>query len=218
MAAERLFPWTALVEALGEQRFEELQRALGEVKIEPLERDAFLLNGAVGRLLRDLMPEEAPAEAVTAYGALVHALYLLWERHWPLARVTEPKLRAALESITPYPLTASPLVSYIQLPERLVWAEPEAGAPHEPIDGFFIVARAERLRALAVLGLHAHREGFTTVESETTLPAPVPGPRPDGSPPFASVLSGGDRAKLFSVTDAHELAALALLALAAAEG
>lgn len=218
MSDQRLLPWTALIEALGENRFEEIRGALADAKVDAQERDAFLLNGAVGRLLRDLVPEDAPAEAVNAYGALLHMLYLAWTYHWPALRADRGRLDAALRSPTPDTGHQTPFFSYVQLPERLVWAEPEPGAPHEPVDGIFVVAAEGRLRALAVLGFRAGREGFTTIECESRLPAPPPGSRPDGSPPFASVLSGGDRAKLFSVTDAPELAALALLALAAAEG
>lgn len=217
MGAERPLPWTALVQALGEKRFEEIREALAGAKIDALERDAFLLNGTVGQLLRDLVPEDAPAESVNGYGALLHMLYILWERDWPVTRVSAEKLRAALDSPTPLTLHPTPFLSYIQLPERLVWAEPERGAPHEPVDGFFVVAASTSVRVLAVLGFRAEREGFTTIEGGLELPAPAPGLRPDGTPAFTSLIPGGLRAKLFSVADPHESAALALLALAAAE-
>ena len=106
--------------------------------------------------------------------------------------------------------------SYAQA-ERLVWAEPERGAPHEPVDGLFAVAASTSVRVLAVLGFRAEREGFTTIECGLDIPALAPGLRPDGTPAFTSLIPGGLRAKLFSVADPHESAALALLALAAAE-
>lgn len=218
MTPERPLPWTALVAAIGENRLEEIARALAEAKTDPLERDAFLLNGEAGRLHRELVPEDAPAEAVTGYGALLHMLFVHWQRGWPVTRVDEPALRSALEGPTPHAPPSTPsFVCYLQLPPRLVWAEPAPGAPHEPLDGAFVIAEPGRLRALAVLGFRPEREGFTTIESELALPAPPPAARPGGGAPFASLLPAGDRARLFSVADAHELAVLALLALGAAQ-
>jgi hypothetical protein len=216
MDAERALPWTALVEALGVARFEAIRAALGEAGIDALQRDAFLLNGAVGQLLRDLVPEDAPAEAVNAYGALLHMLYLGWDRSWPVLRPDRAALESALRTPTPHTLHPTPFFSYVQLPERLVWSSPEPGAAHEPVDGLFVLV-AERARALAVLGFRPGREGLTTIDCDVALPASFPGPRPDGAPAFTSVIPGGDRARLFSVTDLREMAALALLAVAAAE-
>ena len=218
MSTERALPWTPLVEALGVGRFEEIRAALGDARIDPLQRDAFLLNGTVGQLLRDLVPEDAPAKAVNAYGALLHLLYLGWDRGWPVLRPDRAALESALRSPTPdapYPTPA--FFSYVQLPERLIWAEPEPGVAHEPVDGLFVHA-GEPARVLALLGVRPGREGFTTIEADLALAAEVPGPRPDGSPAFSSVIPGGDRARIFSVTDGREMAALALLAVAAVQG
>ncbi len=218
VGAERALPWTALVEALGVERFDEIRAALGEAQTDPLKRDAFLLNGAVGRLLRDLVPEDAPTEAVNSYGALLHMLYLGWDRGWPVQRPDRSALESALRGPTPDTLHPAPgYLSYLQLPERLIWAEPEPGAAHEPVDGLFVHA-GEPARALALLGVRPGREGFTTIEADLALAAELPGPRPDGSPAFACVIPGGDRAGIFSVVDGRELAALALLAAAAAAG
>jgi hypothetical protein len=203
--------------AFGEERFAAVRDALAARGADALDRDAFLLDGTVGTLLRDLVPPDAPAETVTAYGALLHALYCCWERDWPVARPDAATLRAALASRSPLPAPRSPLSCYIQLPEHLVWAQTAAGEPHEPLDGVLLVVKPPRAEAVAVLGLREGRDGFTTMESRLDLPAEPPGERADGSAPYASVLPGGDRAHLLSVVDHHELAALGLLALAAAE-
>lgn len=212
-------PWTALVETLGASRFEEIRRVLGDAKTEALDRDAFLLNGTVGQLFRDLMPKDAPTESVNAYGALLHMLYLHWERDWPVARIEAQALDRALQSPAALPARTPPVsVCYLQLPERVVWAASQPGGPHEPLDGQFVVAAPARVRVLAVLGFRPERVGFTTMESDLALPAAAPGPRADGSAPFASVIPGGERAELRSVADAHELAALAVLALGTTAG
>ena len=215
MSAPRPLPWTALIEALGEGNFEAMRAARAKAGSDPLDRDAFLLEGAVGRVLRDLVPPDAPAEAVTQYGALLHALYIHWSHGSPV-HVLERGVATALLSAPPesVPAVAGPAVAYIQLPERLVWAAPAPGAPHEPMDGIFVVQSARAGRALAVLGFRPDRQGFTTIEADMP-PPPRLDPRPDGSPPFATVLPAGERMGFFSVTTAPELALLALLALPA---
>ena len=209
--------WTALVEALGERRFEEIRESLERNRTTATDRDAFVLDGTVGNLLRDVMPEDAPAETVNAYAALLHMVYLLWSHGWPTRSVAAADLKAVLAAPSAAPGPRSPLPApqspvYIQLPERLVWAEPVRGAAHEPVDGVFLVATAERASALAVLGLREEREGYTTAEASFALPLPLPAPRPDGGAPFASLLPGGARAGLLSIASELELVALALLA------
>jgi hypothetical protein len=145
-------------------------------------------------------------------------VYACWARDWPIAPTSADALRAALARPSHLAARTPPLACYVQLPERVVWAEAEPGQPHEPLDGIFLTAGPARLRAVAVLGLRSGRDGFTTMESELALPADAPGMREDGSFPFASRLPGGDRARLIEVANAHELGALALLALAAAGG
>lgn len=219
MSGVRPLPWTALVGAFGAKRLEEMRVALAKTGTNPLDRDAFLLDGAVGRALRDLVPEDAPAEAVTSYGVLLHVLYLHWDRGSPV-RVLERDAATALLAAPPDTAAPAPApdVCYVQLPERLVWAAPAEGAAHEPVDGIFVVRGGGRLRALAVLGFRPARQGFTTIEADAPLPPPRPGPRPDGAPLFATVLPAGERMGFFSVASAPELAFLALLALAAAPG
>ena len=216
MSTPRPLPWTALIEALSEASFEAMRAALAKAGTDPFDRDAFLLEGAVGRVLRDLVPADAPADAVTEYGALLHALYLHWSQGSPV-RVLERGVATALLSAPPdgVPLPTEPPVVYVQLPERLVWAASAPSAPHEPMDGVFVLQSSGRCRALAVLGFRLDRQGFTTIESDAPIP-PRLERRSDGSPPFATVLPAGDRLGLFSVTSPSELALLALLALSAA--
>ena len=212
----RPLPWASLIEALGESRFAAVRAALAKAGTDPLDRDAFLFDGAVGRLLRDLVPADAPADAVSEYGALLHVLYLHWDAGSPV-RSLERAAATALLSAPPEQIAAAPAPSavYVQLPERLVWAAAAPGAPHEPLDGAFVLQSLGRCRVLAVLGFRPDRQGFTTIEAESPLP-PRLEKRPDGSPPFATVLPAGERMGLFSVTTAPELSALALLALSAA--
>jgi hypothetical protein len=213
---KRPVPWTDLFEAIGEERFVQIRDALAAAKLDAFDKDAFTLNGAVGQLLRELMPDEAPAVAVSAYASLLHMVYLAWSAGWPVAQITESALRTSLATAPALPAPALLRVSYVQLPPNLVWAEPAAGEAHEPMDGVFVLVSPDRVHVLGVLGFRAGRPGFTTMEGAIRLPAPAPEARPDGSPAFASTLPAGDRAGLISVVDEHELCSLALLALAAA--
>ncbi len=213
MAAEssvnRPLPWTDIVAAIGEEHFQQIRQSLDASKADVLDRDAFLLDGSAAAMLRDLMPEDAPTDMVHAYGALLHMLYVMWSRGWPIRTIDEAALRSALSkprALSPEPGIVEPF--YLQLPPNLVWAEPAAREPHEPLDGVFVIARPDRVHALAVLGFRSEREGFTTMEGAITLPAPAPLPRPDGKAAFAGTMPGGE--KLLSVIDEHELVALAL--------
>ncbi len=217
MSSPRPYPWTALVEALGDARFEEIRGELATARIDPFERDAFVLAGAVGRVLRDLVPGDAPADAVTLYSALLHVLYLHWAGGRPVRAVSRERLSAQLAAALAPPVPA-PGTCYLQLPERLVWAAPSAGAAHEPLDGLFVATTPARVQLLAVLGFRPEREGFTTIAATAPLPVPQTPARADGSPPFSTVLPAGERMGFFSITSEAELARLALLALAGAEG
>ena len=213
----RSLPWTDLVAAIGEERFTAVREALDQQKTDALSRDAFLLNATVGQLLRDLMPEDAPSDAVNAYGALIHMLYAAWSRDWPVVSLTAERLRQSFPRTAPHAPRTPAVVCYLQLPERVVWAEPVAGEAHEPLDGVFLIVTDRAAHALAILGFRAARDGFTTMEGAIELPAPPAGPREDGSAAFTSTLPAGDRASLLSVRDAHELVSLALCGLDAVE-
>ena len=212
--AERTLPWSDLLPALGEEHFAQIRESLATK--DDLDRDVFLLDGSVAALLRDLVPEDAPADAINAYGALLHMLYVNWVRDWPVVSASADQVRG-VASARPPVRPSSRLVCYVQFPERLVWAA-SADEPHEPIDGVFLVAKSHRAHALAILGFRAEREGFTTMEGAIRLPAPAPFDRENGTPPFTPLMPGGKEAGLLSVVDEHELVALALGAVRAAEG
>jgi hypothetical protein len=210
-------PWLALFDALGEERFAEMRRSLDADNVSPSDRDRFLLNRAVAGVLQDLTPEEGPPDTLVALATLLHCLYQAWRNGWPTVDVDADRLRRAL--VEPLdvgsPDTAQPF-AYYRLPSLLVWASPEPGEPHEPLDGIFVDLAPGRLRALAILGAREGREGFTTMEADVALPLEAPGPREGGAPPFANVIPGGERKGLISLVSTHELAAMAHLVMVSA--
>jgi hypothetical protein len=151
VTAPRPLPWTELFDAIGESRFEEIRTAVRRDRLDAANRDQFLMVASAGGLLREMMPPEASADAVLAYGALLHMLFLLWDAGWPVTTLDRPILDRALADLQPlgHPPTA-PGVAYVQLPERAVWAEPAPGEPQEPLDGCFVSLRAARATVLAV--------------------------------------------------------------------
>lgn len=193
----RVLPWSSLVDAIGEARLAEIRAALEQDRVDAWGRDAFLLHRAAGALYRELVPEDGPPDAVTAYGTLLHMIYLMWLAGWPT--------RTMGDSQPP----DEPIV-YLQLPERRYWAQRDDAEPHEPIDGVFVLSRGHHRSLQAVLGMHEFGDGFSTIEAEVEWPLEPPGPRDDGSAPFAPRMVGGDRAGLHSVVNAAELAWLCL--------
>ncbi len=202
--------WRDVFDAIGEPRFVEMRDALAADAVAVFDRDRFLLHQAVASVLRDLVPGEAPVETVTAYGTLLHFLYVGWSAGWPRRAVEAAALRRSLGETAPVgPPAAGHAFGLYDLPPRLVWGRPEPDGAAEPVDVLFTDTGPERLRALAVLGAREGRDGFSIVEVDIALPITRPGPRHDGSPAFASVLPGGERAGLVSLATTHELAWLA---------
>jgi len=202
--------WREVFDAIGEPRFAEMRDALIQDDVGLFDRDRFLLHGTVAAVLRDLVPDEAPLGTVITYGTLLHFLYIGWHRGWPGGVVDAARLRYELGGTAPIrPPEEGHAFGTYGLPPRLVWGRPDPDGAAEPVDVVFADVGPERLRALALLGAREGRDGFSTLEADVPLPLAWPGPRDDGSQAFASVLPGGDRAGLISLTTTHELAYLA---------
>ena len=192
-----------------EQRFPALKTSLESGRIDPTDRDAFVLDRAVTEFLRDLVPEDAPSEALHEFIAVLQHSYLYW---------ADGRVNGSADTELPStpnrptgPLALRP--TYIQLPDHLYWGQLEPDAPHEPLDGFFVHAHADGIRALAIFGLHPERPGFSVTEV-TGPPAGRPLERADGSAPYAPLMDGGAAAGIRSVAGPAELLALAWHAIA----
>lgn len=212
----RLTPYQLAFGADSEARFARIRESLARGGRDPHDLDAFVLDREVSALLRELVPEEGVGEAVREHLALLHHAWLYWEAGGWLISPTRDRARRLLAPAAPQeplPPTADlPRAFYLQLPERLVWADLGDGQPHQPLDGAFIRPWPEGgLFMLAVAGMHPGREGFTVVEADGYPTEALS--RPDGVPPFGSVLPGGEAAGLFSVVGEPELLELGARAL-----
>jgi hypothetical protein len=137
--------------------------------------------------------------------ALMHHAYILWDAGvltLPLAPDRLAGLLDAPPAISPG-LQEPPRAYYAQLLERQVWARVIDDGAAEPMDGCFVHASGNELRVLGIFGLRPDRDGFSAVE--TVGPRPRELERPDGTPLFSPVLTGGAAAGLYSIVGAEEL-------------
>jgi len=198
-----------------EPRFPAIADALQQDGAAVADRDRFALLEPVGRLLKEIVPEGAGADALEVHVLLLHHAYQFWAAKQPVYEISDQALRrAALEPrITtklPHP------AQYLQLPELRVWGSPNEGSPPEPLDGMFVSEAASgdgAIDVLAIFGMRPDRPGFSAVglegradpEDPTAGEIEIAAARDDGSAPFAPRLAGGTAAGLYSVANAGEL-------------
>lgn len=220
----RATPYDLAFGTESEERFARIRDSFARSGADPHDLDAFTLDGEVMSLLRDLVPEEGVGEAVREHLALLHHAWLYWAAGGWLIRLTRdaahrvlgPKTSTEPQSAEPAsPAEGLPRAFYLQLPERLLWADLGDGEPHQPLDGAFVRPwPGGGLFVLGVAGMHPGHQGFTVVDADGH---PVEQPlRPDGRPAFAPVLPGGEAAGLFSLVGQEELLELGARALAVA--
>jgi hypothetical protein len=196
------------------RRFPAIAEALQQDGTAPTDRDRFVLLEPVGRLLREIVPEESGADALETHVLLLHTAFLHWASEGPVYRIGEAALRRAttgkqITTALPHPAL------YLQLPELRVWGAPNAEMPPEPLDGLFVNAGQQpgAIGMLAVFGLRPDRPGFSAVGLEgradpddpTEKEIEIAATREDGSMPFGPILAGGSAAGLYSVANAGEL-------------
>jgi hypothetical protein len=223
--------------AFGEiaQRFPAIAEALQQDGAAVVDRDRFVLLEPVGRLLRDIVPEDADADALETHVLLLHTAFLHWSNEGTVYQIGEQALQRAIVATRITTALPHPAL-YLQLPELRVWGSPSAVAPPEPLDGMFVSAAdapgrgagAGALAVLAIFGMRPDRPGFSAVGIEgradsddpTISEVEVAAARDDGSPAFGPMLAGGSAAGLYSVANAGELLLLTcrLLTLLPSDG
>ncbi|HWC75525.1 MAG TPA: hypothetical protein VG454_16480 [Gemmatimonadales bacterium] len=225
----RTTPFTLVFGQIAAERFPAIREALrteggeGGEGSAPADRARFVLVEPVARLLRDIVPEAAGAEALEAHLLLLHHAYLHWAGEGWVYDISEDALQRAMSDhrITSRPPRAA---LYLQLPELRVWGSSTPGAAAEPLDGMFVseTTTPGRIAVLAVFGMRPDRPGFSAVgldggadaEDASSGEIEVAAAREDGSAPFGPMLAGGSAAGLHSVANAGELLLLTCRILA----
>jgi hypothetical protein len=206
MTAPRPTPFDLVFDVMARDRFPEIRTSLESHSSDPANRDAFLLDRHVVQVLRDIVPDEGVGEAVDQHVALLHNAYLFWQAGQRIVRLSRDETESLLARPTANGNGKTFPTSYVQFPERTLWAQINEGAPHEPLDGVFVTPAGEEIRVLGIFGMHPDRIGFSVAE--------VSGPRKnldrraDGTSLFAPLLPGGAAANLYSVDGASELVEL----------
>lgn len=215
----RRTPYDLAFGADAEPRFTQIRDSLARTGRDAADADAFVLDAEVVTYLRELVPEEGIGEGVAEHVALLHHAFLYWLAGGWLIRPTPDRARALLAGTagTAPADPDTPACYYVQLPERLVWAELAAGEPHQPLDGMFVRPwPAGGLFVLAVFGLHPGSDAFSVVAADGYPPGDPE--REPGRAWFASILDGGATAGLHSITSEDELLLLAARTLPVAAG
>lgn len=198
-------PFDIVFGSVAEERFPALQRSLSQTGRDPRDVEAFALDREVVLLLRDLVPEEEPGEAIPEHLALLQHAFLFWvEGKWRFTLGPGPA--AALLAAVPEAASATgaPAAYYVQFPPRFLWAELVPGQPHEPLDGLFVSRAGEhQWLVMGIFGIHHDRAGFSVAHA--IGPRPLLAVREDGAPLFASLLPGGAAAGLHSLAGPPEL-------------
>lgn len=190
--------------------------------VDPLASDRFHLLASAGDAVRELVPPEAPVDALEQHRALLYHAYNYWrlgKRSYLVDPAVARFLVEAAPTLDDWEPTGPHPAAYIQLPPNLFWGSIALDMKPEPLDGFFLTVceatedvdpPARHLAVLAVLGIRRDRAGFSVIPVSTEVGPGIPAPwaEPSGresGPDFQSVLPGGDIAGLYSVLTAGEL-------------
>ncbi|HET6230736.1 MAG TPA: hypothetical protein VFE05_11755 [Longimicrobiaceae bacterium] len=229
--APRLTPYEMV---FGEAGFESaifpaLLREADERGEDPARRERFAFLTVGSDALRDVIPADAPAEALEQHRALLYHSFNFWRFGRRLYTLEAPVARYLVEAaptLADWDLAMPHPSVYVQLPPQLFWASISPDATPEPVDGFFAVETRgndplgpayRELTALMVLGMRRERAGFSIIPFDTEVGPGIAAdwaeaPGRDGARDFASVLPGGEMAGLYSILTSAE--ALKLLARA----
>ncbi len=218
----RLHPFNYVFGELAPERFSALREAAKDADYELGSCVQFQRFQPALDLLAELLPRE-PREitgtVIEQYGTLLYAAYRYWSAGLHSFELSRDQASTMLQTEA---VDRPPLIPhgacYLQLPERWFWARIDPQSPYEPLDGMFVVAdqKGTETTVVGVLGFRPDRGGF----SQLALSVPLEDWERAGEtvrrPLFAPVMTGGDRAGVYSLVSEGELLYLTHLALRAA--
>jgi hypothetical protein len=224
----RLTPYELVLEPLEATAFPAIRAEAAQRATETRRRDQFVLLGQVGVTLKDIVPDDAPPDALEEYAELLFHGFQFWSfgrRLYVFDDAATARLTAPSFDLRGWELAAPP-AAYLQLPYQRVWARIESDAPYEPVDGVFVMVdetepapdAGAHLRMQLVLGLRRDRPGVSLISYRTDLDPrggvtrAVHPTRADGAA-FANVIPGGERMNYRTLVTTGELEALVIRAL-----
>lgn len=202
--------------------FPRIQDEASAHAVEPLLPEQFNFLTLAGDAVRDIVPQDAPPEALEQHRALLFHAFNFW-RFGKRVYVLEPALARylveAAPSLVEWEFDLPHPSVYVQLPANLFWSSISTDSPPEPVDGFFVASSSgsdalgrsfRRLDVLAVLGIRRNRAGFSVVPFSTEIGSGIAAvwaetPARDDGEDFQSVLPGGDLARLYSILTTGEI-------------
>lgn len=222
-AQARLTPYELVfTERFDAEVFPKIAAEASRHDVDPLQPDRFQLLAAVGDAVRDVVPPEAPADALEQYRALLYHAFNFWsfeKRLYLLEPATARYLVEAAPGLEGWDLAVPHPSVYLQLPANLFWGSVSPAAGPEPVDGFFVACAAgedplgvpfQRVAVLVVLGIRRHRAGFSVIPFDTEVGPGIaaewalPGGRETGTD-FQTVLPGGEISGLYSILTTNEV-------------
>jgi len=196
--------------------------------VETLTRQRFDFLSTAGDVVREIVPEDAPAEALEQYRSILHHAYHHWRegrRLYTFDRAVSRFMVETSPSLEGWHFTAPGRSLYLQLPANLFWSSVSPEMTPEPLDGFFVTIAPgedaggrpyEQLSILSVLGIRRSRAGFSVIPVESQIGEGMDRPwegstREDGD--FQNTLPGGEMSGLYTVLTAGEVVKLVARAL-----
>ena len=194
------------------QRFGELSEHARASGVDLGDPARFPLLRAVLEMLDALHGPDPDAGRRHEHALLLYHAFHFWAGGERLFLLETPLVRNLIED-PPAEWAGEPPApaGYVQLPQHLVWTDPEDGEPPESVDGFFWSAPPGRgeLSVLLAAGMREEREGFSVVP---LLPAPLADapewPRAlgrDEGGDFRSRMPGSELEGLYQVRTAGEV-------------
>lgn len=197
---------------------------LGEAKrvgTDPLHADRFHLLAGAGDAVRDVVPDEAPPDALEQYRALLYHAFNFWRFEKQVYSLDPAVARYVVEAapgLDDWELTLPHPSIYLQLPANLFWGSVSPDSTPEPVDGFFVTSAPvddplgeplQRLFVLVVLGIRRYRAGFSVIPFDTEFGSGIVAAWADGEDEgrrdFQSNLPGGEMAGLYSLLTTTEV-------------
>ena len=120
----RFTPYEYILAPLEETLFPAIRAEAEQRKSDTRRRDQFLLLANAGLALREMVPDDAPADAIDEYGELLYQGFQFWSFGRRLYVFGEPvtaQLLAPHYDLEGWTLAAPP-ACYLQLPYQRLWA------------------------------------------------------------------------------------------------